>query len=146
MTPRSNGQRPKRQQPAMVVLTEAVETAGQEGMGAPAVVEVADCKLMNVAENPRQYSVKSCARIPKGKGNFGPATYTIGSKTFTIKNVVPKTTGKFTFTWPKFSQFDPGVEKSQENEPDPSKKLVDTQYGGITAAKAPKWRILSAGP
>ncbi|MBU1953659.1 MYXO-CTERM sorting domain-containing protein [Patescibacteria group bacterium] len=101
-------------------------TAG--GGGAPV-----DCMIMDITNNPENIEIDSCDDAEVSGHLLGPSVFVIGSKTFTINDVVPNTPGGFSFTMPNQSQFDNGIAKNvKEDEADPKKKLIDRQYGGIT--------------
>ena len=112
-------------------------TAGSDS-GTDAGMPAMDCKLINIINNPEDIKINNCNDNFVDLKLLGQSTFSIGNATFIITNVLPNTSGEFTFTNPKYATFASGIEKEiQENETDPNKKLVVTnnyndQSGDVT--------------
>ncbi|MFO0780948.1 MAG: hypothetical protein U0519_03640 [Candidatus Gracilibacteria bacterium] len=96
----------------------------------------------------RKLQIESCTDAEIHAKLSGPTTFTIGTKTFTVLNVLPNTTGGFTFKMPKFSRFDDGVETEiDQNEPDPTKSGGGPIWGNYRIGRNKSEELpISIGP
>jgi MYXO-CTERM domain-containing protein len=94
-----------------------------------------------VTQNQPNFQVETCTSTEVHARILGPTTFTVDGKTFTVEGVVPNAPNDFSYTMPQFPVFGNGVElTAEQHETDPSKKIVDYQYGDITGYEGTKVR------